>query len=347
MARETPSRDYAQRRQQEEWARFHRETLQSIKIILADHAIVYQGGPSFINMEEMGVESSGMPINAACIRRYFQDHPKEMKAVGRYFLDSQEAESHLLIEGKLEEWRRYAPWLAGPIDDVHFRSTAGHSDADYQLELWAAQAQRNTISHTKSQRRDAWEAQHNIHNYYTALNNLAWWCTVEGIDIYATRTTRKAIRDSDANDLKHDVYYERYKELADKNTRVKDIYAALSDEYGLSVKRLQEIIAARRVLAGEKPRKPGRPKKKPQTPFGVHHQGNIWVRLSKDCKAYEIGSATEVLRRVPLVDLAIPARSPSPEEYLHAKLLEHVDEVAGVRRVKRFAENLKQRKGDT
>lgn len=100
--------------------------------LLEDHSQIYQGGESFPDFAELGPATAEghFPLNASLIRRYFQDHPKEMRVVSRYFLDSEEAKSHLLLEGKLWEMRKQLPDVVGPVDIIHFRSTAGNKDAN-------------------------------------------------------------------------------------------------------------------------------------------------------------------------------------------------------------------------
>lgn len=224
-----------------------------IKELLSDHAVVYQGGDSFINFEELGPrESGGLPLNAAYIRRYFQNHPEEMRSISRYFADKDEADSHLLLEIKLWEMRLHNPTLASPVDHIHFRSTAGHKDAEWALNVAKNKAKKGN-----------WEAWNQIWNYNRAIDVLAQWFHTNNVELYATFVRRKAIRDADKLDEKKKEYYERFLELTDKEygegKSIGDAYLNLERESGVSRRRLEQIIADMRVAYGGIPRKRGRP----------------------------------------------------------------------------------------
>lgn len=219
--------------------------------LLRDHSVVYQGGESFIDFSEKGPHrQGGLPLSAAYIRRYFQNRPEEMACIKRYFLDEAEADSHILLEGKIREFRRYDPTMAGAVDDLYFRSTAGHGDEDF-VRLLARKG--NLDAQTLIWRRD------------NMVRLLAFWFWNQGIDLYATQVLRKSIRDSDKTEEIHEIYYERYKELICEdafNMTSGEAMRQMEDEYGITYASLRRIMQSRREVHGDPPAEMGRPRKK-------------------------------------------------------------------------------------
>lgn len=217
--------------------------------LLEDHSQIYQGGESFPDFAELGPATAEghFPLNASLIRRYFQDHPKEMQAISRYFLDSQEAESHLLLEGKLRELRSQLPDVVGPVDAIHFRSTAGNKDAQHVRDL----------------AKESFDAASFIRIYDCCIDLLALWFVMQNIELYATFARRKTIREEKkAEEFNKRLYY-RYMDLEAQNKKAKDIKDIISaEEAGLSHRRIEQIVQSQREILGKEKRDRGRPSKK-------------------------------------------------------------------------------------
>lgn len=118
---------------------FHEQRLTIIQL-LEDHAHIYQGGESHPDFEEKGPPGpGGNVINAAFTRRNFGtipdgDDPKDPQSKQSEWEKDSEARSHERLWEALQEMRVVAPLLAGSIDDVHFRSTAGQKDGNHVRE---------------------------------------------------------------------------------------------------------------------------------------------------------------------------------------------------------------------
>lgn len=263
--------------------------------LLEDHSQIYQGGESFPDFAELGPATAEghFPLNATLIRRYFQNHPKEMNAISRYFLDGQEAESHILLEAKLWEMRRALPDVVGPVDVIHFRSTAGNKDAKairdranlngrvygkyMQLERREKKQEdiRSVIAREEniSPERVTEIVQHVqmfgprsesfMRIYDCCIDLLSIWFLNQGIDLYATAARRKTIREEKAGEEFNKTLYYRYMDLESEGKKAKDIKDIIRGENGgISHRRIEQIVESQREQEGEEKRPRGRPKKK-------------------------------------------------------------------------------------
>lgn len=267
----------------------------TVMTLLEDHSQIYQGGESFPDFAELGPATAEghFPLNATLIRRYFQHHPKEMNSISRYFLDSQEAQSHILLEAKLWEMRRELPDVVGPVDIIHFRSTAGTKDAkairdraDLLGRVYGRYKQLARQGKEPSDIRSiiardekitpqrvaeivehvAWSgarSQSFMRIYDCCIDLLALWFLNQGIDLYATLARRKTIREDKAGEEFNKQLYYRYMDLQVEGKKSKDIKDIISAENcGISHRRIEQIVESQREEAGEEKRPRGRPKKR-------------------------------------------------------------------------------------
>lgn len=263
--------------------------------LLEDHSQIYQGGESFPDFAELGPATAEghFPLNATLIRRYFQNHPKEMNAISRYFLDGQEAQSHILLEAKLWEMRRELPDVVGPVDVIHFRSTAGNKDAKAirdradlngrvygkyrQLERQGKEPEAIKSMIARDEKlmperiaaivahveRNGARSESFMRIYDCCIDLISIWFLNQGVDLYATLARRKTIREEKAGEEFNKQLYYRYMDLEAEGKKAKDIKDIISGENGgISHRRIEQIVESQREQEGEEKRPRGRPKKK-------------------------------------------------------------------------------------
>lgn len=206
------------------------ETRRTIVQLLEDWHHIYQGGESLPDFAELGPPGpEGFPFNAECIRRGFQGHP-EINTVAPRRLMRVEAESHEKLEEQLVVLRKVAPKLAGAIDDVHTRSTAGQDDMAWVRE----KAKKGNL-----------DAEFLVQRYDLGVDLLAAQLMHE--ELYATPAKRRGRLEEKAMERQHAQIYAELLQLRREHPKRKDAenkkdVAAL---YNVSQSTISRIIKAR------------------------------------------------------------------------------------------------------
>lgn len=212
------------------------ETRRTIIQLLEDHAHIYQGGESLPDFAEKGPpQPGGYSLNAEHIRRHFQGHP-EIETVAPRRLMRVEAESHEKLQEQLAVLRKVAPKLAGAIDDIHMRSTAGQKDAQWVREKAA---------------NGNMDAEFLIQRYDLGVDLLA--AQLMHDDLYATFAKHRGRLEQGAMERRHAQIYAELVEMRENFPKHKDSEHKrnLAALYNVSVRTIERVIQARERDVGK------------------------------------------------------------------------------------------------
>lgn len=236
---------------------------------------LWQGGSGLVDFAEAGPHGpEGFPFNAEYIRRFFQGHV-EKHTIRNRPLEDAEAESYALILSAIQALHKMFPDLMAAVENVFFRVTAGHADYQllkqtntrYQQEVAAFKDAMVQLSKNGDKvDRDDYEIAAKKASFVRRFARCEWGINVITVDLldeelFAPNIRRKAIKNAEAADEANRRIYHRHEDLRNEGKTAKDALDILSDEEGLSQERLRTIVRMQRELAGEPPRKQGRPKK--------------------------------------------------------------------------------------
>lgn len=204
--------------------------------LLRDWKNVWQGG-----MQEAYVETTD--DNPPSARGY---HPFSRAYDERYFEDTFEAESFESFEAVWETLRNRRPRLAGVLDSIYARSTAGDKDVDRVREKAEAGDQ---------------DAMTDMLLHDWAVDILVFMLRLRGQEVTATLPLRRSRMATDVMEANNARVIADYQELMSEGYSKKEARSQVLFRYGISERTMARIEANRREDMGLEKRKPGRPRK--------------------------------------------------------------------------------------